>query len=174
MVGGQVTEEHGEHQVDWARMENETSGDEPQFQVLSPEMLARRLLWDVVPCPLAVKVGAFMGLPPASEEIEDMEHQQSHQRLQQAYPTVPFIMEFAKHATKAVVGANILGMSDDEPEVTEEEKDEITVKLYPMIYQTALAMVAELIDVGILHLPHYQFVTVEEDGEEQEETEDHG
>lgn len=151
-------QEPQEDAVDWARMESETTGGEPQWQHLTPEMLARRLLWDIAPCQMAAEVAAFMGLPPASQEIEEMEHTQSHQRLAASGPVVPFIGELTKYATHAVVGATIMS---SEEQVDEDERQHVVERLYPMIYQSTLAVVAELIDIGAIHLPHFRMVPLD-------------
>lgn len=160
--------------IDWSQMEHNVSGegreDLPEgvesVHIISPEMLAKRLLWDISPCSLAVDAGKVLGLPPASPDVEDMEHTESHQRLTGAALAAPFIQEMARHASNAVVAAIITASGAEAPQ---EDRDESAQRLEPVIFQSAFAIIAEMIDMGILHLPHFgTFVFHEESGDGSE------
>lgn len=147
--------------VDWSKLEHNFAADEdgnvpPQHvhrQTISPEMLAKRLLWDVTPCELATEVARALGLPPTSDEVEKMEHRESHRRLMGASPLAPFIQPMASEATSAVLGA-IMVTHDMSVEADGEIIAESAERLLPVVSQASYAIVANLIDMGLLHLPH--------------------
>lgn len=55
------------------------------------EMLAKRLLWDMVPCGDIDKVLPYTGMTPDSPEVREMEHRASHQRLNALVPMVELL-----------------------------------------------------------------------------------
>jgi hypothetical protein len=139
--------EHDE--VDWSQLDDLDEGVAPL--TISEDMLAKRVLWDVVPCRMAVDVVKRMGLQPASPDVEDMEHTESHERLRQVAPVAPFVHAMSRHAAHAVIAAMLVSNDVDLPDdirVTESDK------LHPVLTQATLAVIAELVDVGMLHLPH--------------------
>lgn len=146
-------------EIDWSAMEAEVSdlssveGLAPEYQVLTMDMLAKRLLWDVVPCAMAEDVRDYLGYAPTSPDVEDMEHKQSHQRLAKVGPIVPFLEQMARMVTPAVVSAMILG-SDDQEHTTESDRNDAVEKLSPVVFASTLAILSELMDMGLVHLPH--------------------
>lgn len=155
--------------VDWGAFEGQLNDIPASDEAIPPnmisvDMLAKRLLWDVAPCTIATEVAALLGQQPASEDVEEMEHEQSHQRLAAAALATPFIGEMARHAAAAAVGTVVLSTGVDIPP---EELASAIDKLIPMIYQTSWSILAELVDIGVVHMPHYQWVTVtpEESGQ---------
>jgi hypothetical protein len=148
--------------VDWDKMEDSVSdGTLPpgyEHTVLSPEMLAKRLVRDVVPCDMAVAVADLLGLHRASEDVEDMEHVQSHMRLNDAGLIVPFLSLLAPHAAAAGAAALVVGAGATD-DISPEDLRTSVERLTPMIYATSLSVIAELIDIGVLHTPHYATTT---------------
>lgn len=146
-------------EIDWTALEAEVAdataveGLPPEMTILTMDMLAKRLLWDVVPCPMAEQVRDYLGYAPTSEDVEDREHQESHQRLAKVGPILPFLDQMSHMVTPAIVGTMIVG-SDDEEHTSEEERNDAIAKLQPVLYQTTLAILSELMDMGLLHLPH--------------------
>jgi hypothetical protein len=144
--------------VDWEAFEHQIADAEegkPRVSVhtVTPEMLAKRLVWGVAPCTHAAEVAQFLGLHPASEEVEDMEHQEAHQRLLEVEPMLPILQQLAYHASRAVVGSMIVSGGDQE-NVSEVDRDEAATRLMPVVYQTCWAILGEMMDIGMLHTPH--------------------
>jgi hypothetical protein len=121
-------------------------------------MLAKRVLWDVVPCSMATDVANLLGLPPTSEDVEEMEHQESHRRMVAASLVAPFVQAMAQDAAKSVVAA--LSLSELN-EIDDEEREDAASRLYPMLFQTAYAIIGNLMDVGILDFPDHGVMTYE-------------
>jgi hypothetical protein len=147
--------------VDWSKLEQEhfdpgTPAHAPNVQIISPQMLAKRVLWDVVPCSMATDVSKLLGLPPASEDVEEMEHQESHRRLVAASMVAPFVQAMAQDAAQSVVAA--LSLSEFN-EIDDQERLEAAARLFPMLFQTAYAIIGNLMDVGLLHLPDHGVMT---------------
>jgi hypothetical protein len=159
MGGGKVVVDNEDQsgEVDWSQLEG-LGGEEglPVGTVISPDMLAKRLLWDVTPCDLAERVRDYLGYSPASEDVEEMEHKESHQRLAQVIVIAPYVDAMAGHTARAIAGAMIVESGDTPPDAV---RDETIEKLEPVIFHAAVGILAELIDVGLVHLPHYGFVT---------------
>lgn len=122
--------------------------------IISPDMMKKRIVWDVVPCDMAPQVASRLGLQPASEEVEDMEHRQSHQRLVDASMLAPVAGMMSQQAAEAVRGAMLVEHGD---EAGEEEILQVE-KLTPLIFTTAYAIIAEMIDTGLLHIGPYNEV----------------
>lgn len=142
-----------EENVDWDALEA-LSGSIPgvRVEIISGEMWRKRFCWDVAPCDKAEIVREAMGLNPASPEVEDMEHRQSHERLAAAAPMMPMLQMFAQFATEAAVNAILV---EGDIEVPEYQKREMMEKTLPVVYQSSWAILAELIDMGALHFPHF-------------------
>ena len=143
--------------VDWDALEHTFEGSEGTAgqQIISRGQLAKRLLWDTVPCEIAVPAAALMGMSPASEDVEEMEHRESHRRMVQAAPVVPYLRGMAFDTAKAVMAAQYVA---HEVETDQEELNEAAAKMSIIVYQSTLAILANLLDVGALHFPHITLV----------------
>jgi hypothetical protein len=60
--------------------------EEPQVDIFTPQMLVKRLLWDIVPCPDVPGMIPLMKLTPDSPDVSEMEHRASHERLNEVRP----------------------------------------------------------------------------------------
>lgn len=157
--------------IDWTQLEGHANGEEvgpPEggtVEHISPEMLAKRILWDVSPCHLAEAVRDLLGYAPASEDVEDMEHRESHERLSEAALLFPLVADMSHHAAMAIVGSMIVGSGD---EISDELREETIEKLEPVIVQSSFSLIAELLDTGILHLPHFgvTYLSPDDEGED--------
>ena len=140
--------------VDWSQLEDIDQPDLPpgfRQTILTEDMLIKRLLWNMSPCNLAQDVGAKIGLKPASEDVEEKEHQESHQRLAMVIPLNGLVEAMSTYAAKIVMGNIVVGQDQDIPE---EEFAEMVDRIEPAIHMASLGIIAELVDVGLLHLPH--------------------
>src|SRR5690349_15939967 len=63
-----------------------TEEEDVQVDLYTPQMLTKRLLWDIVPCGEVEALIPLMNLTPDSPEVSEMEHQASHDRINQLTP----------------------------------------------------------------------------------------
>lgn len=162
-----MTEENSEipefdfGQIDWSEMEHlaNTGSVEgapeptaPQSLIITEEMLAKRILWDVAPCNLVPEVAELLELPGGSKDVQEMEHHQSHARMHDLAPIAMLLGEISGHITRSILAATIVA-NGVEDEVDEEEFAAQASRLYPAILQSNLTVLAELIDIGVLHFP---------------------
>lgn len=151
-----MTEDHSEFDfdsVDWNKLEQESASTMgPTIVPISPEMLAKMLVWDTVPCDHAVEVGNFLGLPSASDEVEKMEHDESHHRLLAARLVAPYVNLMSGHASRAIVGSMIVGHGEAEHADRSDVADAAS-KLEAVIFQASYSIIAELLDTGYLRYP---------------------
>jgi hypothetical protein len=156
--------------VDWDAMEESAVDPDqgPQPIIISADMLAKRIMWDVTPCDMAERVRDYLGYAPTSDEVEEKEHIESHQRLKDASPMIPVVHDMALHATRAIVASMIVGAGDEET-LPESDRDEVMEKTVPIVYHATYAILAELLDIGAVHFPHFAFLVQGEGGEFMEE-----
>lgn len=128
----------------------------PAEAVITPVMMRKRILWDAVPCGMAGDVMRDLNMSPGSEEVEDMEHGLSHARLEQVSPLSDLLHELSHHVAAAVTSAIMVGAREDDPDLTVEDslREESERKMQPIIEVGARSILAELIDLGFVHLPH--------------------
>lgn len=150
-----------EENVDWERLEQDATGVDPrqprwEIQVMKPEMLSRRLVWDIAPCELAERTVEVLGLPQVSDDVEEKEHLEAHDRLDAVAFIAPLVDHFSLHAASAVVAATVVEHREDDPDyvMSESDKNDAVSTLGPLVFQTSIALIAELVDLGMLHLPH--------------------
>jgi hypothetical protein len=139
-----------EEEVDWAKMEASAGGEDLPV-VLSDEMLRKRIMWDVTPCDLAEAVRERMGLAGASEDVEEMEHAESHQRLVAMAAILPAIVTLSSYATEAAVTSIIM---DSHPDAPEQIRRDVVESTELMIRAATMGVIAELLDIGLLHTTH--------------------
>lgn len=148
--------------VDWNRLEQDATGVDPEkphveVHVLSSDMLARRLIWDIVPCSEAVRAAKILNLPATSEDVDEMEHLEAHGRLNGVLLVAPIIEQMATHAAGALVAATVAAQQEAsgvEFDLSEEDRQETVDKMEVLVFQTSVAILAELVDLGLVHLPH--------------------
>lgn len=161
--------------IDWGQMEYlanndgsveggpETEGHAPL--VLNTEMIIRRALWDTIPCGDAVAVANYLELPATSDDVEKMEHEKAHVRLDDISNIAPLIYALSDAAARAIVGAMVVAGGDQESiPLNGDVYNEAYEKFQPVAYTTALSVVAELIDIGLVHTPHLAVIEVPDQG----------
>jgi hypothetical protein len=113
------------------------------------QLLARRMAWEMSPCNIAKEVAAKMGLPDASEDVDEMEHRAAHARLTATAP-VAQMLSVVNQTAAHVIRAGMLVVHGDaieqNPLMTHEA-------LYSILMQGAVASIAELADMGLIGLP---------------------
>lgn len=146
--------EENEPQTDWSSFEQEFQGkDAPPMQILTEDMIRRRLLWDIVPCDMAAVIIKRLGLPEVSAEVEATEHGESHLRMSTSGALAPAIYNMAAYSADIILEgtAEKYGLDRD----LEQEKTTLT----NAIHQSTWAIIAEFLDVGWIHFPHYVVAT---------------
>lgn len=126
--------------------------------ILSPEMITKRMVWDMVPCAMAVDVSKQLGLQPASDDVEEMEHLASHARLVASATLFPVVQVLSQDAVKAAIYAMLMASEDadsldSDGNVNEEAAMERVINIFPIVLQTVFAVVSELQDTGLLVSP---------------------
>ncbi len=164
------------NEIDWAKLEadfDQTTGeigaDTPpsaNVHVYTADILAKHMLWNVVPCDMAEDVTRALGLNWASDDVEDMEHRESHGRLNGAASVVQVAGVLASHGTRAALMATIVanGVPED---IRERLLEESVEKLTPLVAQTTFGIIAELVDMDLLHAPTDVYGLSPLDGEDE-------
>lgn len=116
--------------------------------VLSADMLRRRLVWDTVPCSIATDVMLAMELPPASEEVEETEHDGAHARMDGIEPIVKVLYQLTSYTTEAICAAMMVSLGE---RISNSDIMEIE-KIHPLLFQSTVAVLSELVDIGIVEL----------------------
>lgn len=142
-------------QFDWDQFEKDHPDIDPA-QVVTPDMLKRRIAWDVAPCDVAAEVIKFMGLTPGSDEVAETEHVQAHRRLEAVKPILPYLDNMSRYAADAIVSAMIVSADPDAD--VEAEKDAALERLTPVVYMAAWGILAELLDSEVVHLAHIGYI----------------
>ena len=140
--------------IDWDALSAQMSKDMPDEAlpyVLTPAQIRNRIVRDVVPCSQVDSVSQMLGIQPTSPEVADMEHRESHSRLDATKPLEQAVGMMALFAAEAATGA-ILDATGEQ--VLGRDMAEATVKLQPVVFMSAIAIIAELLDAGYVHLPH--------------------
>ena len=141
--------------------------DTPSVIALTPDMLTKRVLWDMLPCHSTERerlhqVRDMLELQPSSDEVEEQEHQDSHLRATAIQPILPYVAAFAQHTAIVTRAAMMVGNDETGPinpeEVVEAEK------LAAILMASAVSIVAELVDIGVLHLPHWYVMETPDNG----------
>lgn len=143
-----MSEFESEEQPDFDALFDDAEAKGLSMTIVSPDMMRKRITWDIAPCDSAEQVAIKIGLQPASSEVEEMEHFQSHGRLQAVAMLAPVIQMTSVFSAEVVRGAMMVEHGDaiGDEQILEAEK------LAPLIFATALAIIAELNDVGLIHL----------------------
>lgn len=114
---------------------------------ITPQQMMKRLVWDIVPCSVATQTAIKVGLSPASEDVEEMEHRSSHDRLRPIEPIGPMIQMMSGMAVRAALEST--EVVHGEVASTDPES---AMYLHGLVYQATVGILAELHDAGILEL----------------------
>lgn len=125
--------------------EGEESG--PVIDLFTPEMLAKRLLWDIVPCPQVPGMIPLMKLNPDSPDVAEMEHRASHDRLALVVPLKEMLDLLGPIVSGITASAMLVnsGISADEEAAVALQRHHSSVLRAGMV-----AVLANLLDMGII------------------------
>ena len=161
-------EEEGsnEFEVDWSKKEDLAvdPGSDAGALIIDQSMLLRRVLWDTVPCDDAQATAEYLQLPPSSPDVEQMEHDQSHDRLKEIEILLPMIYAVSDSAAKTITAAMAVVEEGEVQPLGGKEFNEHYETLQPLAFSVARAVVMELVSFGVVHLPHMVMLPMDEDG----------
>jgi hypothetical protein len=126
-----------------------TDGPEGELQVdlYTPEMLTKRLLWDIVPCDEAEQLIPLMGLSPDSQEVSDMEHEASHIRVTALTP----LSEMLALLVPLVSGITASAMLMNSGNSVDEETASALQRHHSVVVRAGVvAILANLLDMEII------------------------
>lgn len=120
----------------------------PKNEVIESEpTLRQRLAFDIAPDPMLAGSPADLGLHPCSQDVFDMEMQASQQRRNNIGPAIPMIGIMSRLSSE-VLNAAMLVRQQEDPDL---EMDEVSPS---QILAAAIGIIANLVDMGFVHLPH--------------------
>jgi hypothetical protein len=110
-------------------------------------MLTKRLLWDIVPCSQVEALIPLMGLTRDSQEVSDMEHEASHDRIDQLTP----LKEMLALLLPLVSGITASAMLVNSGNPVDEETAGILQRHHSVVVRAGVvAVLANLLDMGII------------------------
>jgi hypothetical protein len=121
--------------------------EEPQVDIFTPQMLVKRLLWDIVPCPDVPGMIPLMKLTPDSPDVSEMEHRASHERLNEVRP-VKEMLDLLVPLVSGITASAMLvnsGISADEETAVALQRHHSSV-----LRAGVVAILANLFDMGII------------------------
>ena len=113
----------------------------------SIQSLYRQMAWLLSPCEQAEKAMVQHGLVPASPEVADLEHANSHAVLNGIRPILGPLSLAGQLASSVVTDLRLVNHDVDDEDVEEDR-----VFLNSVITQSIMSSVAFLLDLGILEL----------------------
>lgn len=111
----------------------------------------RKIMWDILPHDEVPKLCQEAGLTPGSDEGVEWEHQESHVRLDRIEELLPTIMIYSA-VIADVIGKALLRPENLKAEPTEGQVEQFTEQNYNFIRAANIAILAELVDSGILQI----------------------
>lgn len=118
--------------------------------------LLRELTWDIVPCGQVRDFMPSLGLTPASDDVNEMEHQESHVRLDRLLP-IAEVIDDQCHGAAHVITAVML-RQDLECELDPEIEKHMLNQNESVLYSGTIAIISNLIDSGVLVLGKGSYV----------------
>lgn len=123
--------------------------DEEPVAININTVVQRQMAWDMFPCGQVEDILKEQGFVPPTQENVELEHQDSHERLEQIEILKPFIYALGGFAGKLLFLARV---GQAELSITDEEK-EMGVMLYQDTARAAVAAtITEMINFGILEV----------------------
>lgn len=110
-------------------------------------VLIRQVIYDTMLTP-AEEIANYMGLPPISEEVSDMEEQASQDRLAKFAVLLPFIDAHADIVGKVASSAYVLE-DKDEP-IADNDIEQLTMLFKTVSLSAALSCISTLMSLGLI------------------------
>jgi hypothetical protein len=124
-----------------------TDEDDIQVDLYTPQMLTKRLAWDIVPCSEVERLIPLMGLTPDSPDVSDMEHRASHDRIDALEP----MREMLALLIPIVSGVTASAMLVNSGNPVDEETAAVLQRHHSVVVRAGVvAILANLLDMGII------------------------
>jgi hypothetical protein len=124
-----------------------TEEDDLQVDLYTPQTLTKRLAWDIVPCSEVEALLPLMGLSPDSAEVSEMEHEASHDRIEQLTP----LKEMLALLIPLVSGITASAMLVNSGNSVDEETAAVLQRHHSVVVRAGVvAVLANLLDMGII------------------------
>ncbi|MFE4681565.1 hypothetical protein ACFRNJ_12105 [Streptomyces sp. NPDC056721] len=124
-----------------------TEGEDLQVDIYTPQMLTKRLAWDIVPCGEVEGLIPLMGLTPDSKDVSDMEHAASHDRIDALTP----LKEMLALLIPIVSGITASAMLVNSGKSVDEETAALLQRHHSVVVRAGVvAVLANLLDMGII------------------------
>jgi hypothetical protein len=124
-----------------------TEEDDLQVDLYTPQMLTKRLAWDIVPCGEVEGLIPLMGLTPDSKDVSDMEHAASHDRIDALTP----LKEMLALLIPIVSGITASAMLVNSGKSVDEETAALLQRHHSVVVRAGVvAVLANLLDMGII------------------------
>jgi hypothetical protein len=115
---------------------------------ISLPVLIRQIIYDSMLTP-PEGIASLMELPPISEEVSDMEHQASEDRIEKIQTLLPFIDAHADIAAR--ISAAAYRLEEPESEKMEEEELDQMLSLFRIVsLASAVSCVSTLVSLGFI------------------------
>ncbi len=131
----------------FSKKAEEEEPEEPQVSLFTPQMLSKRLVWDIIPCQDAEKMITLMELVPDSPDVSEMEHRASHERIHLVAPLkdmLDLLTPLVSGVTASAMLVNSGIQADEESAVALQRHHSQVVRA------SAVAILANLFDMGII------------------------
>jgi len=116
---------------------------------VSVPVLIRQVIYDTMLTP-AEDIANYMGLPPISEEVSEMEEQASQDRISKFAILLPFIDSHADIVGRIASSAYVL--EDKEEPIAEQDVEQLTALFRTVALSAALSTVSTLITMGMIEV----------------------
>ncbi len=116
--------------------------------VNSLPLLKRRLIWDIIPCDKVPEYLPTFGLVPASQDVSEMEHKESHRRIDGIAPIIQALDLLSCEAGMVAKEGILLSQGRD---VTSRDREILRAQSVIDI-AVVRSVVANLLESGLIHL----------------------
>jgi hypothetical protein len=110
----------------------------------------RKMVWDIVPCNQVRDFMPPMDLIPGSDDVTEMEHRESHARLDRVAPLADRLHGDCEMAARVVT--SIMLRLDTDSEVDPETVEIVVEQNSDVIFSGMAAILAQLIDEGVVQI----------------------
>ena len=110
-------------------------------------LLVRKMVWDILPCEEVDMLFPVLGLTSSSDDVAEMEHEESHDRLDLVRPVINDVEIYAAVAANIYSNALIESVSEKVSPAHRAILDEQNLML---VRGGVIAVLAQLLDTGKL------------------------
>lgn len=110
-------------------------------------VLVRKMVWDILPCDEVEELMPALGLIAAGEDVAEMEHEESHDRLELLKPVINEVEIYTTIAADIYSNALVESVSEEVPAA---HKAMLTEQNFMILRGGVIAVLAQLLDTGKL------------------------